>query len=362
MNDQRLAGTAGDFEIAAGTAVAGRGIAVVTLLVCLDNPVSTNARDSGINAQGERPAIEGTRGGGRIVGQTQDPLAIGGLVAETGEIRNGLFRSERANEGCDARCDERCASIAERRREEVGSSRTVRNEFSLRAKGRSEENVEVRGGCVRDVNRRNDFTHDARLRDVDRADDARVVIGNGRGRRIGEDDGNFATAAGNIELTSARAAIAARGILVVALFEAADQAVAANRRTCAWRARTCPARFDDARRIAAIIGCRIAVITRFRAIDDAIATSNAIAHRARAVDHVRRAHRAVSGIGIRTRAGHRITRASDMALIGSHAADRIRAHACTRSAGIRLRTGVVIVARRPVIRGRIRTHTRHRVA
>lgn len=277
MNDQRLAGSAGDFEIAAGAAVTGRGIAIVTLFVCLDNPVSANARDGRINAQGEGPAIERAGGCGRIVRQTQYPLAIGGLVAEPGKSRNRIGWSERTEERSDSRANGRGSSVAKRRGEEVRAGWSVGNEDSLRPERRRHENIEVRSRGVRDVNGRNDFAYDACLRDVDGADGPRVIIGNGDGRRIGDDDGHFATTAGNIELTSARATVAARRVAVVALFEAAEQSIAANWGTGAWSTRTGKTRFDDAGRIAAVVGRGIAVVTCFGAIDDAITTGNASA-------------------------------------------------------------------------------------
>lgn len=362
LNDTRLTVRAGEFELAARTTVAGRGIAVVTLLVCLDNPVSTNARDGGIDAQSEGPAIKRAGGSRRIVREAQDPGAIRGLIAKAGKIGNRLFRAECTNKWSDARRDERRASITKCRGEEVGAGWSVRHEFALGAKGRGEENVEIGGRCVRDVNRRNDLPDDARLGDVDGADDPRVVIGNGRGRRIGDNDGYFARSAGNIELTGARAAIAARHVLVVALFEAAEQSVPANGRTSAWCTGASPARFNDARRIAAVVCRVIAVVASFGAIDDAITTGNARACCARSIGHVRCAHRAVHQRWIRTRAGHLITRAHRVALIRRHASDGVCPGTRTSNARVGLRASIAIRACRTVCRRRIRTHTRHGIA
>lgn len=316
-----MSGPTGDFEVTAGASIAGRGITIVTLLVCLDNPVSADAGDVRIDAQSQRPAIQRTRRGSRIVGQTQRPGTIGRLIGKTSGVGNGLFGSERANERSDARRNERCGRVAERRGREVRARRAVCEEFSLRSEGRGEENVEV--GCcwVCDVNRRNDFPHDACLRDVHGAHCARVTVENWRSRQIGDDDRNFAGSARNIELAGARTTVAARHVHVVALFEAAQQAVATDRRTNARSAGASPASFDGTGRAATIIGSGIAVVAGFGTIDDSVAASNAIAHCARAADHVRRAHRAVHDWWIRTRTRHWVAGASNSALAGCGASD-----------------------------------------
>jgi len=278
LNDERLAGTAGDFEVAAGATVAGYRIAVVTLLVCFDNPVSANAGDGRIDTQGEGPAIESTRSSGRIVRQTQRPFAIGRLIAKAGRIRNRILRAERANERSDPCRDERRGRVTKRRCREVRAGRSVRDELSLRAEGRGEEDVKVGGAWMRHVNRRNDLPHDARLGDADRGHCAGVVIENWLRGQIADDDRNFAGAARNVELTGAGATVAARRVLVVALLEAAQDAVAADRRTNTRPACARPAGFDGAGRVASIIGRRIAIIAGFGAIDDSVAASNAVAH------------------------------------------------------------------------------------
>ncbi len=229
---ERFIGSAGEFQLARAAAVAAHRIAVVALLVLLDITIAANARDVGIDAQSNCPRIEGSGDGRCVVGDAQGPLTGGRLIAKTCRIGNGELRPIRAGIRRNARGNCRSGRIAEGRGREVRRRPDVRRQITLDAKGRNEPRIDMTRIGMSDVDRRNDFAHDAGLGDVDEAGNAALrIVGNGRGRALREQHLHFTRAASNIELTSAGAAIAVDAIAIVALLGTRERTIAAAQTT-----------------------------------------------------------------------------------------------------------------------------------
>ncbi len=269
--DERLVCAAGEFELAAVATIAAHHVAVVALLVWLDVTIAAHIRHGGVDTKSKRPGLEIAGEGRGIIGNTQRPIAIGGLIAKPGGIGNGEFGPEHTGIWrCSCR-NRGCRGIAELRAEEVCRGTHVCGEITFHAVRPNEPSVDVPIIRMRDVERRNDSANDARLRDVDQARNAAVgsIRNCGRGAVV-NDDRDFAGIACDVGQTDTRASVAVCRIAVVAEFATRNVAIAAGKCADIGHTRARVALFDETCIGASVAGDRIHVVAFFRASHCAI--------------------------------------------------------------------------------------------